>query len=352
MKIYADKLQEHLRRTLKPVYIITGEEQMQLNQCCDQVREKARQLGFTERTVYSVDIDNNYQDFLQSSDNLSLFGEKKIIEIRMPKGKPGKEWGQAINTYIQRPPEDTLLLVSGKKLERGVANSAWYKKADSLGVTVSVWPLQPAQMLSWIGTQLRQNNMRATRTAVQLIAQRVEGNLLAAEQEIKKLSLLFAGSELSDAQVISAVANSSRFTVFELSDAALDANAQRTTRILNTLESEGVAEVLVLWSLSQDVQRLCEVVQLQTAGIAADDAIRKARVPPMRINRLRKALHRHTEKSCLLMMSRCAFLDRLIKGRESGDVWAELLRLALLIVGTNLALPDVVDKANKVSMCI
>ncbi len=333
MKVYANKLIEHLARKLSPVYIITGDEPMQLNQCCDAVREHARMLGYAERTVFSVDIDKNCQDFLRSAENLSLFSNQKIIEIRMPSGKPGKEWGQALNYYMDNMPADTLLLISGGKLERGVSSSAWYKKADKQGVTTAVWPLKHNEILRWIGNRFRQHNLKVTASAIGLIAIRVEGNLLAAEQEISKLTLLFPQGKIDDADVISSVANSSRFSVFDLTDAALENSIPRITRILYSLQAEGVAPVLVLWSMSQDVRRLCEVSQMQYRGASIDEAINKVRMPPMRRALIRKAVSRHCHKSTLELQSCCAHLDRLIKGSEKGNIWHELLQLALLIAG-------------------
>lgn len=340
MKVYPEKIGDHFSKGLKPVYVISGEEQLQVNECCDAVRDQARQEGYTERSVYSVDIDTSCDDFLQSSDNMSLFAERKILEIRLPKGKTGRDWAQAINTYLGNPPEDTILLISGYKLDRGVSSTAWYKKADKLGVTVMTWPKNPQQMTAWVNQKLYANQLRASRSAVGLIVQRVEGNMLAAEQEIQKLALLFPDSEIGESEVIASVANSSRYSVFDLTNAALDGNAVRVARVLQALRGEGVAEVLVHWSLAQDIKLISNVAQLQLAGSAADVAINSARVPRNKISLIKKALNRHTERHWLQMTEQVARLDRMIKGRETGEVWNELLNLALFVAGQKLALPD------------
>ena len=340
MKVYPEKFNDHLMRGLKPVYVITGEEPLQVNECCDLVREHARQEGFDERIVYSVDIDTGCDEFLQASDTLSLFAEKKLLEVRLPKGKTGRDWAQALNTWLDRPPEDTLLLVSGHKLERGVASTAWYKKADKLGITVQTWAKNPQQLVSWINRTLQQNGLRASRSAVGLIAQRVEGNMLAAEQEIRKLALLFPDAEIGDSEVITSVANSSRYSPFDLTHAALDGNAARAARILQVLRGEGVADALIHWALTQDVKLLLNIAQSQLSGAAPDTAIGKARVPRNRIPLVKKALNRHTERHWLQMAASCSRLERMIKGRESGDVWSELLELALFIAGRKLTIPD------------
>ncbi|MCB1754910.1 MAG: DNA polymerase III subunit delta [Gammaproteobacteria bacterium] len=343
MKVYPDRFKAQLQKGLKPVYVIAGEEQLQVNECCDELRRQARQEGYTERALYSVDIDTGYDEFLQSSDNLSLFGERKIIEIRLPKGKTGKEWGQALNTYLGKPPPDTLLLVVGDKLERGVQSSAWYKKADALGVTVMTWPKNPAQMQTWVAGKMKASGLRASRSAIGLIVQRVEGNLLAAEQEIQKLALLYPDSEIGDAEVISSVANSSRYSVFDLTNAALEGNAPRAVRILQGLRAEAVAPVLIHWSLHQEVRTMSTIAQAQLAGAAPDAAIKSARVAPKKIPQVKNALHRHTERQWLEMLSRCARIDRLIKGRERGDIWIELQDLVLSIAGKKLALMENLD---------
>ncbi len=336
MKIYANKFNDHLKQDLRPVYVVTGEEPLQVNECCDALRKKARKEGYTERTVYSVDIDSGHQEFLQSADNMSLFAERKIIEIRLPKGKTGKEWGAALNNYLSKPTEDTLLIVSGHKLDRGVASSAWYKKADKTGVVVTVWRKNTREMVGWVNKKMREHKLRTTRGAVELIVVRVEGNMLAAEQEIQKLSLLFPESEIREGEVISSVANSSRYSVFDLSNAALEGKAKRVARILKGLQGEGVALVLIHWALTQEVRSLSTIAQLQLSGVAPDAAISKLRIARNKIAPVKNALHRHTEKDWISMMANTARLDRMIKGRESGDIWNELLELALFIAGKKL----------------
>ena len=338
MKVYPNRFNESLKRGLQAVYVITGDEQLQVNECCDALRDAARKQGYTERKVYSVDIDSGYEEFLQSSDNLSLFAELKVIEIRLPRGKTGKEWGQALNRYLEKPPEGTLLLVSGNKLERGVSNSAWHKKADKLGVVVNTWRKNPGELLTWVADRLRGYRLRASRTAMTLIVQRVEGNMLAAEQEIQKLALLFPDSEIGEAEVIASVADSSRYTVFDLTHAALEGNPSRVVRILQSLQSEGVAQALVHWSVAQEIKTMSSIAQAQLAGTAPDKAIANARLPRNKVALARKALQRHTERSWLSMLAHAARIDRMIKGRESGDCWNELLELTLFVAGRKLAL--------------
>ncbi len=340
MKIYPNRLSEHLRQGLKPVYVISGEEQLQVNECCDAIRACARSQGFAERAVYSVDIDTNHDEFLQSADNLSLFAEKKILEIRLPRGKTGKEWARVINRYLDSPPDDTLLIIFGTKLERAVQSSAWYKKADKLGGVITAWPKKHQEILNWIGKRLGQLHLRASRSAITLIARRIEGNMLAAEQEMQKLALLYPGVEIGDAEVISAVADSSRYSVFDLSNAALDGNAARTAKILYTLRAEGVSEVLILWSVSQEIKLVSGIAQAQLAGLASDAAINGAGVARNRIGLVKKALHRHTERDWLKMLAKAIRLDRIIKGRESGEFWDEILELTLFLAGRKLELPE------------
>lgn len=339
MKIYANKFNDHLKQSLRPVYVVTGEEPFQVNECCDALRKKARKEGYTERTVYSVDIDaTGHQEFLQSADNMSLFAERKIIEVRLPKGKTGKEWGAALNNYLSKTNDDTLLIVSGHKLDRGVASSAWYKKADKAGVVVTVWPKNTQEMVSWVNQKMRAYKLSASRTAIELIVVRVEGNMLAAEQEIQKLALLFPETEIGEGEVISSVANSSRYSVFDLANAALDGNPKRAARILKGLQGEGVALVLIHWALTQEIRSLSTIAQLQLNGVAPDAAIGKLRIARNKIASVKNALHRHSEKDWISMLANTARLDRMIKGRESGDIWNELQELALFIAGKKLAL--------------
>ena len=333
MKLPAYKLQDHLRQELAAVYVVSGDDALQVRDACDAIRSKAREAGFAERALFSVDIDKDPTAFLEEADNLSLFAERKVIDVRLPAGKTGKEWATALGGQMKRLSPDTLLLISGAKLERNVANSAWYKAAEKAGVTVTVWPMEGEGFRKWVRAELSRQGLRASANAIQLLVQRTEGNTLAAEQEIMKLALLYPGTEVGEAEVISAVANSSRYSPFDLVDAALAGDGGKVVRILHVLQGEGVAPYLLTWTLSQEVRKLAGIAQAQLGGTSPDQAMKNAWIPRNRLDATRRTLGRLTETDWLQMQAQCAALDRLAKGQGNGDVWQTIQELAMHLAG-------------------
>ncbi|MDO6461994.1 DNA polymerase III subunit delta [Granulosicoccaceae sp. 1_MG-2023] len=333
MKLPAYKLNDHLKQELAAVYVVSGDDALQVRDACDAIRARAREAGFTERSLFSVDIDKDPTAFLEEADNLSLFAERKVIDVRLPAGKTGKEWATALGAQMKRLSPDTLLLISGAKLERSVANSAWYKAADKAGVTVTVWPMDGEPFRKWIRREFSRQGLRVSANALQLLVQRTEGNSLAAEQEISKLALLYPGAEIGEAEVISAVANSSRYSPFDLVDAALAGDILKVVRILNVLEGEGVAPYLLTWTLSQEVRKLAGIAQAQLAGMSPEQAMKNAWIPRNRLDAVRRTLGRLTESDWLQMQASCSALDRLAKGQGDGDIWQALQELAMQLAG-------------------
>lgn len=336
-QLRADQLARHLQQSLAPVYFIHGDEILLANECADAIRAAARAQGYSERQVFSVEAGFDWNSLLAASDSLSLFAERRILELRLPSGKPGKDGTQILRDYAERPPADTLLLIVSGKLESAARRSQWALALDQAGVSVAIWPVEVAQLPGWIDQRMRAHGMRASRDALQLIAERVEGNLLAAAQEIEKLYLLHGAGDLDVDAIAELVADNARHDVFGLVDAALAGDAAHVQRILTGLRAEGVDPVLVLWALAREIRALTAMArELQDSGLP--QVLAAHRIWDKRKPLVSAVLKRIRGRHWWQLLQRCARLDRVIKGRAAGSTWDELLQLSLSLAGVN-ALP-------------
>jgi DNA polymerase-3 subunit delta len=333
VKARIETLSGLLARSLAPVYWVSGDEPFQLDQACNMIRDAAKAQGYSERQVFHAERGFNWEQLQQSADSLSLFAERKLIELRLPSGKPGKEGSKLLQQYVAAPAEDTLLLLVSGKLEPAVQKTKWFKSVEQAGVVLQVWPLDAARLPQWLQQRMKVRDMSASQEALRLLADRIEGNLLAADQEIEKLLLLYGPGHIEAEQVQSAVANSARFDVFTLVDEALSGNATRVCRTLQGLRSEGTEPVLLLWALAREIRALAQMRQALAAGEAVERVMAAYFVWDKRKPMVRKALQRHTAVELANMLQQCHQLDRLTKGYRAGEVWNELLELALRVAG-------------------
>lgn len=319
MKIYADKLPGHLQGELLPIYLVSGDEPLQQGESADRIRAAARAAGFTSREVLFVEPGFSWSQLGALGGSLSLFAERRLIELRMPTGKPGNEGTDALKAWAADPPPDTLLLViSGKPS----GQPAWVKALAKTGGHVQVWPLDAAQLPRWIDQRMRERDLQPERDAVRLLAGRVEGNLLAASQEIDKLAMLHSGGAVSLADVEASVADSARFNVFQLAETALEGKAARSVRMLEELRGEDTPPQLVLWALGRAIHELG-----QPPRQAPNRALAKQQA---RLSEARKRLSPRVRSELTL---RLAHADRVLKGAARGDGWAELVNLCLGLAG-------------------
>lgn len=334
MKLYPDKLEAALKKDLLPIYFFSGDEPLQLGEAVDAVRRHARKQGFTEREVMHVEKGFDWNELVASSNAMSLFAEKRIIDLRLPSGKPGKEGGAALAEYAERPPEDTVLLISSGKVDKRSQSAKWYKALDKVGAMLQVWPVEAPDMPRWLDQRMRSRGLQPAGDAVRIIGERVEGNLLAAAQEVDKLLLLNGEGVLSAEQVEAAVADSARFDVFGLVDAALVGDVPRLTRMLDGLRGEGVEPILVSWALTRELRSLADMAAQIESGKGLDGVL--ARVWGKRKGPVKAGLQRHNKVRWQQMLRRAARLDRVIKGTTPGNAWDELLQLAVLMAGVPL----------------
>jgi len=334
MKLYPDKLATHLAKGAAPIYLVHGDEPLQLGEIGDRLRVHARESGFEEREVVVVNEDADWAAFRESADSLSLFAERRLIELRLPSGKPGRVGGEVLKAYAANPPPDVLLVIASAKLDRAASNSAWFKAVDKAGVTIAVQPLPAGQLPSWLGRRLRDKGLHPTPEALELIAERVEGNLLAAAQEVERLALLYPAGELDADQAVAAVADSARYALPDLALATLQGQGARAVRVLAGLRDEGVAETLVLWSLAQEIRAGARAAEAIAEGVGADAALKAAGVWRNRVGPLKLALDRHRSAPVWLsFLAACTFADRQIKGQEDGRPWDTLGRLVARLAG-------------------
>jgi DNA polymerase III subunit delta len=330
LQVRADQLDGHLARNLAALYVVHGDEPLLALEAADAIRAKARAEGYTERDVHLVERGYDWSRLAASAASLSLFATRRIIELRVPSGKPGTDGGEAIGRYCARLPEDTLTLVTLPRLDRAGQNSAWFGALAAAGVVVNVFPVDRKTLPLWIGARLARQKQRAGEAALAFVADCVEGNLLAAHQEIQKLSLLYPSGELSFEQVRDAVLDVARFEVAQLSEAMLAGDKVRLARVLDGLAGEGEAPPRVLWVMAEDVRAVARVQAGLVAGRNVADLLREARVWGDGRQRLVGAAARRMAREALeAALAHAAAIDRTIKGLAKGNAWDELLRLGL-----------------------
>jgi len=251
----------------------------------------------------------------------------------MPGGKPGDAGSKALQAYAERPADDTVLLVICGKLDKTSLGSKWYQALEQAGVAVQIWPVELRALPAWINQRMQQKGLRPSREAVALLAERIEGNLLAAVQEIDKLLLLYGPGPLDVDAVTAAVADSARFDVFILVDAALEGGAARVVRVLDGLREEGVEPVLLVWALARELRQLAAIAGQLGRGTALAAALAQQKVWDKRKPLVERAVKRHGTPRWRALIRHCARIDRMVKGMEQGSAWDELVQLALAIAG-------------------
>lgn len=334
MKLNSQNLSSHLAKTLAPIYLISGDEPLLVSEAADELRQAARKRGYSERELYTVERGFDWHALSGSASALSLFSEQRIIEVRMPTGKAGKEGGGVLLEFAENPPPDTIILIITGKLDRSVANTKWVKAIEKKGAYLQIWPIDVDRLPAWINQRMRQSGLDAGREAVQLIAERVEGNLLAAKQEIDKLLLLNGPGKVSTEVVADAVSDSSRYDIFKCVDAALLGDLGRCLRILSGLRGEGVEPVLMVWALARELQSLSAMAWEREQGVATASLLSKvwARRKPL----ISSALGRHSLGSLQQMVVEVGKVDRIVKGQLYGKPWD-----ALTVLVSKLADPRV-----------
>jgi len=325
MRIYPEQLAAQLKRQLLPVYLVSGDEPLLSQECCDLIRREARAQGCAVREVVEAGVANfDWRDILHNATSMSLFAERKLVELRLPSGKPGAEGSKALCEFLELcSGDDVLLMVSGK-IDKQSTNSKWYKALDKAGATIQVWPVDARNLPKWLRERVTAAGMSIDEDALQLLCDQVEGNLLAAVQEVEKLKLLVTDSRITAHTVTAAVSDNARYNVFEMTDKALKGEAGASLRMLHGLRGEGTEPVIALWALARDIRTLHEVQQDCASGKNVQQALSARRVWKNRMALMQAALARHDRESMSRLLEQAAKVDGSIKGFADGKPWDNL----------------------------
>ena len=319
MQLRAEQLEGHLAKTLSGIYAIHGDEPLLALEAADALRTAARKRGFAERQVFEPGRGFDWSEFAHATQSLSLFAEKKILELRLPSGKPGTQGSEAIAAYCERPADDLLLLISLPRLDRTGQNSAWFAALGRVGVVVDVWPMERTRLPAWIATRLARQKQSAPPEVLEYLAERVEGNLLAAHQEVRKLALVAPEGALTLEAVQEAVSNVARYDPNDAAEALLAGDLARYVRVIEGLRGEGEAPPYLLFAVSSALFALHRGERVFNRRVQAAVEAAARRYPPARIERA---------------LSQAAAIDRAIKGVGSGEPWDQFLELGLALRGS------------------
>ena len=334
MRLNAEQLSAALARNLAGIYLLSGEEPLLVGEAADAIRAAARAAGFVDRTVFFIDRSFAWEDLYHATRSLSLFAERRLFELRLPSGKPDKGAEQLAELASQPPPDVVCLIITGK-LERKAADTPWVRAVDKHGVWVSLRPVETTALPAWLGARAKQMGVTMEPAAAQLIVDRVEGNLLAAKQELEKLSLLAEGQPITAALVLRSVGDSARYDVFQLAEAAAAGDAARALHVLLGLKSEGVEPALILWALVRELRGLWQARERgRLRSSVRGSAWHLAAAPSPR------ALSRLRELPLARLLTQASRTDRVIKGLALGDPWSALTGLTGGLAGALQATAD------------
>ncbi|EOA06253.1 DNA polymerase III subunit delta [Herbaspirillum frisingense GSF30] len=333
MQLRHDSLDAHLGKSLAALYVIASDEHLLALEAADKIRRSARANGYTEREVLVVERSFKWGELLAANQSQSLFGDKKLIELRIPSGKPGKDGGQALQDYAANLSPDNLTIISLPKLDWATQKAAWVGALQQAAVYIDIPLVERAQLPGWIGNRLAAQQQSADRPCLDFIADRVEGNLLAAHQEIQKLALLYPPGKLGFEQVQDAVLNVARYDVFKLNEAMLSGDIARLTRMMDGLKGEGEALPLVLWAVTEEIRTLLKLKSGMAQGKPVGALLKEYRIWGPRERLMEPALRRISLAALEQALQEAALVDRMVKGLRArtfaGDPWDALLQLGL-----------------------
>lgn len=332
MQLGADQLSAHLKRGLAPLYFISGDEPLAAQECIDALRAAAQAAGCEERKVYTVESGFDWAAFRNELRSGSLFSSRRLIELRLPTGKPGEEGARTLTEIAGDDASDVTLVVTAGKLDKQARSAKWVAALERAAVTITLYPIDARQLPAWIERRLHARGLAPGPGVAEMLAHYTEGNSLACAQEIDKLALSGA-REVSADDIAGQLSDNARFTIYALADAALAGNIAAVLRILHSLRAEGEALALVSWVLAREVRDAAKMAQAIAAGRPAAQVLEEFRVWARRKPIMQKALARHKPASWHGLLRAAARADRVVKGQRPGDAWLELEALALALAG-------------------
>ncbi len=348
MRLRSDQLKQNLERGLAPVYLVSGDEPLQVQECLDELRAAARNQGYSDRVVLHADARFDWGALRELGENMSLFAERRVIDLRLAGAKPDKHGVEAIKNAVENPNPDHLLLISAPRIDKRSFSSAWLKAIDAAGAIIQVWSVDAKRLPAWIAKRAKAAGLKLSQEACRLIAERSEGNLLACAQELDKLRLLFGDRPLDVEDVLASTTDSARFGAFDLVDCVLEGNAARAVRITTALKDEGLDPLQVLGPLAWMLRSAHEIAVKVEAGSCLDGVLAQGKFAVWRRHRsaLQRALERNGPAHWRDFILRAGAIDRIAKGtgqrsdagvkRYRGEAWDALIELALAVCGVGI----------------
>lgn len=330
MKLAAQQLETHLAKNLASIYIISSDEILLVQEAAELIRHAAKKNGYTERTLISADSSSDWSKTLYSNTHsMSLFSTKQIIELNMHNAKFGANTTKALQEYAEKPSQDTILIIRTNKVDGKTEKSAWFKSLEQKSIFIPIWPISISQLPQWILQRATRLGLKLTRDAAELIANKVEGNLLAASQEIEKMNLMVEGTIVNKEMVENTLSDNARFDVFNLVDSVLAGTHARSLRILNNLAAEDTEPTLILWALTREFRTLADMMKQMKQGATFSSLCSKFHIYEKRQPNVRAFMQRQSIEKCWDLLLKAAAVDRTIKGAESGNTWDLLENLVL-----------------------
>ena len=340
MRVSLNSLEGHLKQGFQPLYLLFGAEPLLVEEALDQVRALARESGYHERLRLTVEAGFDWNLLLAQGQAMSLFSEKKLIELRMPTGKPGDTGTKAIIAYCENMPEDTTLVIISGAVEKRAQTTRWFKAVDTKGIVVESPGIKADRLPDWVSRRMTSKGITYDFKVVDRICQLVEGNLLAAAQEINLLSLLYPGDKITSSIIEKIIADHARFSVYMLADACLSGSVVRATRILQSLKREQAEPIVILWALSRDARTLCQLsAASERTGQSPDRLFKKYGIWSSRSSLITAALRRMGNRQWENILRRLGRADLMLKGSvpmQRRDIWEEIENISLIICGTRI----------------
>jgi DNA polymerase-3 subunit delta len=338
VRLRAEQVAGHCQQGLLPIYLIFGDESMLVEETADVLRQHIRQSGAEDRQVWHVEGRFNWSEIQFEEQTMSLFSSQRLLEIRLPSGSPGKDGGEALRAYAAKPPVDTTLLIISGKIDSRSQKSKWFTELDKIGATIPIWPVDAANLPRWIIQRMQQRDLRASLATASLIADRVEGNLFAAAQEIDKLQLLCPNGDVDEQTVLASVADNARFESFGLIDAMLSGHTAKIPRMLGRLRTEGLDILSIFSAVAWSLHRSVDMAAQLDNGMRLEQVFATQKPPVWEKNRpmIQTALSRHNYSQWRDFLALMAQVDQAAKGSLKADPWLLLESLCMQVAGTTI----------------
>lgn len=333
MKVYPEKLKAFIKKAPGNIYIVSGDDPLLVQESSDLIRRELKSAGYTERELYHVTANFDWEQILLSANSLSLFADKKLIEIRMPGGRPGDKGAKALTQFSASSPEDVVLLLITARLDANIQKTKWFKTLEKNAAWVNLWPIDAKNLPGWIAQRMKNAGLVAGKDVISLLCDKIEGNLLAAVQEIEKLKLTADNGRVDIKHIVEDVADSSHYDVFKLIDAACSGNARKTIKIVQGLKNEGVEILQLLGMVARETRNLGLMASKLNQGQDLNSVLRSQHVWQARKPLITRILRTHDYPTLARIHHRLSSVDRMVKGAESGNPWDELSSLLLHLSG-------------------